>query len=337
MTGINEGRVGHRHRGRARHRAGPCAGTGPPGRQGRRQRYGHGRRRPGVLAGARRRGRRRHPRRRRARRWPTVTMSPTGTARAVSCRRPSRTFGSLDVVVNNAGILRDRMLANMSIEEWDAVISVHLRGTFATMRRAAEYWRDRSKAGGRTTPGSSTPPRPRASSATSARPTTERPKAGIAALTIIAAGELARYGVTVNAINPGCSHPHDRTGEARVVRRRSSRARSTFPTRRTSPRWSPGWPALSRRMSRGGCSRARRPDTGARRVARRAVGGRRSRAGTPPSSARSITGLVACGQPNADLWGDCPGREPGAAPARAPTSAPSDACRSSSPRRAAPR
>src|SRR5579862_3986741 len=56
-------------------------------------------------------------------------------------------FGTLDVVVNNAGILRDRMLVNMSIEEWDAVIRVHLRGTFAMAHHAAVYWRERSKAG----------------------------------------------------------------------------------------------------------------------------------------------------------------------------------------------
>src|SRR5690348_13175453 len=57
------------------------------------------------------------------------------------------TFGGLDVVVNNAGILRDRMLVNMTIDEWDAVVRVHLRGTFATSKWASEYWRERSKAG----------------------------------------------------------------------------------------------------------------------------------------------------------------------------------------------
>src|SRR5687767_6584928 len=57
------------------------------------------------------------------------------------------TFGRLDVLINNAGILRDRMLANMTEAEWDAVIQVHLKGTFAPSRHAAAYWRDRSKAG----------------------------------------------------------------------------------------------------------------------------------------------------------------------------------------------
>ena len=57
------------------------------------------------------------------------------------------TFGGLNAVVNNAGILRDRMLANMTEQEWDAVINVHLKGTFAPARHAAAYWREQSKAG----------------------------------------------------------------------------------------------------------------------------------------------------------------------------------------------
>ena len=57
------------------------------------------------------------------------------------------TFGQLDVLINNAGILRDRMLANMTPEEWDSVIQVHLRGTYAPAQQAAAYWREQSKAG----------------------------------------------------------------------------------------------------------------------------------------------------------------------------------------------
>ncbi|GAA3821022.1 SDR family oxidoreductase [Sphaerisporangium flaviroseum] len=111
-------------------------------------------------------------------------------------------FGDLHVLVNNAGILRDRMLVNMSAEEWDAVIRVHLRGTFAPSRHAAAYWRARSKAGERvdariinTTSSSGIYGNPGQGNYGAA-------KAGIASLTIIAAQELARYGVTVNAVAP---------------------------------------------------------------------------------------------------------------------------------------
>ena len=111
-------------------------------------------------------------------------------------------FGTLDVVVNNAGILRDRMLANMTEEEWDAVINVHLKGTFAPAHWAAAYWRDQSKAG--------KPVNGRIINTTSVSGIYGNPgqtnygaaKAGIAAFTQIAALELARYGVTVNAVAP---------------------------------------------------------------------------------------------------------------------------------------
>jgi NAD(P)-dependent dehydrogenase (short-subunit alcohol dehydrogenase family) len=112
------------------------------------------------------------------------------------------TFGDLHVVVNNAGILRDRVLINMTEEEWDSVIKVHLKGTFAPSRWAAAYWREQSKAGkevsGRiinTTSVSGIYGNPGQTNYGAA-------KAGIASFTNIAALELARYGVTVNAVAP---------------------------------------------------------------------------------------------------------------------------------------
>ncbi|MDG2111739.1 MAG: SDR family NAD(P)-dependent oxidoreductase, partial [Actinomycetota bacterium] len=110
------------------------------------------------------------------------------------------TFGGLDVVVNNAGILRDRVLVNMTEEEWDAVIRTHLKGTFAPARWAATYWRSRAKAG--------EPNDARIINTTSVSGLYGNPgqtnygaaKAGIAMFTQIAASELDRYGVTVNAI-----------------------------------------------------------------------------------------------------------------------------------------
>lgn len=112
------------------------------------------------------------------------------------------TFGDLHVVVNNAGILRDRVLVNMTEEEWDAVINVHLKGTFAPSRWAAAYWREQSKAG--------KPVSGRIINTTSVSGIYGNPgqtnygaaKAGIAAFSNIAALELSRYGVTVNAVGP---------------------------------------------------------------------------------------------------------------------------------------
>lgn len=113
------------------------------------------------------------------------------------------TFGTLDVVVNNAGILRDRMLVNMTEDEWDSVIQVHLKGTFAPSRHAAAYWRQKSK-----DTGEKVNARIINTSSTSGlygnvgQTNYGAAKAGIAAFTIIAARELGRIGVTVNSISP---------------------------------------------------------------------------------------------------------------------------------------
>jgi NAD(P)-dependent dehydrogenase (short-subunit alcohol dehydrogenase family) len=113
-----------------------------------------------------------------------------------------KTFGGLDVLVNNAGILRDRMLVNMTIDEWDAVIRVHLRGTFAPMRHAVEYWRNRSKAGESNDARIINTTSPSGIYGNVGQTNYGAAKAGIASMTIIAAMELGRYGVTVNAIAP---------------------------------------------------------------------------------------------------------------------------------------
>ena len=112
-------------------------------------------------------------------------------------------FGRLDVLINNAGILRDRMIFTMAEEEWDTVINVHLKGTFAPSRFAAAYWRERHKSGEaldarliNTTSASGIYANPGQANYGAA-------KAGIAGLTQIAAQELGRYGVTVNAVAPG--------------------------------------------------------------------------------------------------------------------------------------
>jgi NAD(P)-dependent dehydrogenase (short-subunit alcohol dehydrogenase family) len=113
------------------------------------------------------------------------------------------TFGRLDIIVNNAGILRDKMIFPMSEEDFDSVIRVHLKGTWAMTRHASAYWREESKAGRQ----------PRASvintvssaglQGQASQSNYGAAKAGIAALTRIASLELGRYGVRVNAIAPG--------------------------------------------------------------------------------------------------------------------------------------
>ncbi len=111
-------------------------------------------------------------------------------------------FGRLDIVINNAGILRDRMLVNMDEAEWDAVINVHLKGTFAPARHAAAYWREQAKAGHENDARIINTSSPSGIYGNIGQTNYGAAKAGIAAFTVIAAQELHRYGVTVNAIAP---------------------------------------------------------------------------------------------------------------------------------------
>jgi NAD(P)-dependent dehydrogenase (short-subunit alcohol dehydrogenase family) len=111
-------------------------------------------------------------------------------------------FGDLHVVVNNAGILRDRMLVSMSEDEFDVVVAVHLKGTFNVMHHAASWWRDQTKAG-------ATAARAIVNTSSGAglhgnlgQTNYAAAKAGIAAMTVVAAMELERYGVRVNCIAP---------------------------------------------------------------------------------------------------------------------------------------
>ena len=112
------------------------------------------------------------------------------------------TFGRLDILVNNAGILRDRMLVNMEEHEWDAVIDVHLKGHFAPTRHAAAYWRERTKAGEQVAARVINTSSPSGVFGNVGQLNYGAAKAGIVGFTLIAAQELQRYGVTVNAIAP---------------------------------------------------------------------------------------------------------------------------------------
>jgi NAD(P)-dependent dehydrogenase (short-subunit alcohol dehydrogenase family) len=117
------------------------------------------------------------------------------------------TFGRLDVLVNNAGIVRDRMLVSMSEQEWDDVLRVNLKGHFLPLRHAAAHWRELAKAGG--------DPQARIVNTSSGagllgavgQGNYAAAKAGVAALTQVAAAELGRYGICVNAIAPSARTP----------------------------------------------------------------------------------------------------------------------------------
>jgi NAD(P)-dependent dehydrogenase (short-subunit alcohol dehydrogenase family) len=127
-------------------------------------------------------------------------------------------FGALHALVNNAGITRDRMLVNMSEQEWDDVLRVDLKGHFCPLRHAAAYWRDRAKEG--------VDLQPRVVNTSSGagllgsvgQGNYAAAKAGVAAITQVAAVELARYGITVNALAPAARTPMTETVFADAMR-----------------------------------------------------------------------------------------------------------------------
>ena len=134
-------------------------------------------------------------------------------------RQAIDTFGGLDTVVCNAGIVRDRMIVNMSVDEWDAVMRVHLRGTFCPVRQAIDHWRSMHKAG--------TPVEARVVTTSSgaglfgsvSQGNYSAAKAGIAAFTIVAAAELERYGIRVNGIAPSARSRMTEEAFAEMMRR----------------------------------------------------------------------------------------------------------------------
>lgn len=111
-------------------------------------------------------------------------------------------FGGIDVLVNNAGIVRDKMLVNLGEDEWDEVVRVHLKGHFAALHHAAAHWRAVHKAGGSVSGRVINTSSGAGLFGSVGQVNYSAAKAGIASLTVVAAAELARYGVTVNAIAP---------------------------------------------------------------------------------------------------------------------------------------
>ncbi len=112
------------------------------------------------------------------------------------------TFGDINIVINNAGILRDRMLFSMTESDWDAIMAVHLKGTFGPSHHAAVYWRNKAKAGEETYGRIINTASPSGIYGNVGQTNYGAAKAGIAAFTVISAMELAKYNVTCNALAP---------------------------------------------------------------------------------------------------------------------------------------
>ena len=141
-------------------------------------------------------------------------------------------FGRLDVLVNNAGILRDRMIFSMSEEEWDDIISVHLKGHFCPTRHAAAYWREQSKAGKPVDARIINTASPSGLYGNAGQTNYGAAKAGIAGFTLVCALELGRLGVTANCLAPTAMTRlvEPLMGGAENITRRGA-------ARPSSPRW----------------------------------------------------------------------------------------------------
>ncbi len=145
-------------------------------------------------------------------------------------------FGDLNILVNNAGFLRDRMIFSMSEEEWDSVIRVHLKGHFCTIRHAAEYWREKSKSTGAPIYG-------RLISTSSeaflmgnpGQPNYAAAKAGVVALTMAAAQSLIKYGVTANVILPRARTRMNESGVFAAIFKKPEQGFDAFAPENVSP------------------------------------------------------------------------------------------------------
>ena len=170
------------------------------------------------------------------------------------------TFGDLHVLVNNAGILRDRVVVNMTEAEWDAVIHVHLKGHFCPTRMAAAYWREQSKAGKDVNASIIHTSSTSGLLANPGQANYGAAKSGIATLSQICAKELSRYGVRSQRDRAGGPDPAHR-GHARARRGREGprgrRRNSTYGTRPMCPRsWRISPPRIARSTARRSSSRA---------------------------------------------------------------------------------
>ena len=206
------------------------------------------------------------------------------------------TFGGLDVLINNAGILRDRMMVNMTEAEWDAVIKVHLKGTFAPSHHAAQFWRQQTKRLG-------SPVNARLINTSSAsgifgnvgQTNYGAAKAGIAAFTIISAMELRQYGITVNAIAP----------RAQTRMTEGLRQLTEEEIKRRDPRWvAPIVVWLASEQSRDVTGRVFEAGNGILKVAE----GWHAGPGIDPVDDPNglgplIAELMTKARPNADIWG----------------------------------